>query len=175
MNFNFTPFPLIETERLRLRELTFEDVETIYNLRTYKKINQYITRNIPKNLSEANQFIQMILELVAKNKAVLWVIDLKETNQLIGTIGLRHFDVAPDYAEIGYELNPDFQQKAFMSEALESVLHFGFQTLHLKTIEAITHKNNMASIALLKKYLFVFQAQKRDKGFKNNRIFQRTN
>jgi ribosomal-protein-alanine N-acetyltransferase len=59
-----------------------------------------------------------------------------------------------------------------MSEAIVAVLHFGFNELHLKTIEAFTHKNNKPSIALLEKHHFVFQSERREEGFENNRIFK---
>ena len=175
MKFNFDSFPILKTERLTLRKLTFDDLDTIFKLRTNKEVNKFIIRNIPKNISDAKDFIQMILNLVAKNEAIFWVISLKETNQLIGTIGLRNFDCEPNYAEIGYELHPNFQQKGFMSEAIVSVLNFGFRDLQLNTIEAFTHKNNIASIALLKKHQFIFQPERKDEGFENNRIFRLEN
>jgi ribosomal-protein-alanine N-acetyltransferase len=40
--------------------------------------------------------------------------------------------------------------------------------MQLKTIEAFTHKNNRASIALLEKQKFVFEPEIKDEGFENN-------
>ena len=48
-------------------------------------------------------------------------------------------------------------------------------TMNLKTIEAFTHKDNEASKALLKKHQFVFQVERREDGFENNRIFKLKN
>lgn len=172
MEFNFTPFPVLETDRLILRALNLEDTKAIFGLRTNKEVNKLITRNTPKNLSEARAFIDMISNLVANNKGVFWVIESKQNNELIGTIGVRNFDVADDYSEIGYELHPNYQQRGFMSEAIVEVLKFSFEKLQLKTIEAFTHKNNVASFALLEKHNFVFQAERREKGFENNRILK---
>jgi ribosomal-protein-alanine N-acetyltransferase len=59
-----------------------------------------------------------------------------------------------------------------MSEAFEEVLNFGFKNLELKTIEAFTHKNNTASIALLEKLKFVLHPDRRDEGFENNRSYR---
>ena len=59
-----------------------------------------------------------------------------------------------------------------MSEAFEPVLNFGFENLELKTIEAFTHKNNVASIALLEKLNFVLHPDRRDEGFENNRSYR---
>ena len=59
-----------------------------------------------------------------------------------------------------------------MNEAMQKVISFGIKTMNLKVIEAFTHQNNIASIALLEKHNFVFQPERRDNGFENNRIFR---
>lgn len=168
MDYNFTPFPVLETERLTLRALNLEDAKAIFGLRTNKEVNEYIDRKVPRNLSEARAFIDRISTLAENNKGVFWVIASKSTNELMGTIGLRNFEDEEDYAEIGYEINPDYQERGYMSEAFEPVLEYGFQNLELKTIEAFTHKNNTASIALLEKLNFVFDPEREDEGFENN-------
>lgn len=168
MDYNFTPFPVLETERLTLRALTLDDAKAIFGLRTNKEVNEYIDRKVPRNLSEARAFIDRIATLAENNKGIFWVIASKSTNELMGTIGLRNFEDEEDYAEIGYEINPDYQERGYMSEAFGPVLKYGFQNLELKTIEAFTHKNNTASIALLEKLDFVFDPQRKDEGFENN-------
>lgn len=175
MNFNFSPFPVLETERLTLRELNLEDTKTIFGLRTNKEVNTYIKRDTPKNLSETRAFIDMISNLVSDNEGIFWVIETKQSNEIIGTIGLRNFDLEDNYAEVGYELNPDYQQEGFMTEALKEVINFGFNNLELKTIEGFTHQNNSASIALLEKQDFVFQPERKDEDFEDNRIYRLEN
>ena len=171
MSFNFCPFPVLETKRLLIRELNLNDTKAIFDLRTNKENNTFIIRNNPKNLSETRAFIDVISNLVADNKCVFWVIILKKNNKLIGTIGLRNFKDHDNYAEVGFELSPNSKKKGFMNEALQKIINFGFNNLHLKTIEAFTHKNNIASKALLEKCNFIFQPERRDKGFDNNIIY----
>ncbi|WP_339883176.1 GNAT family N-acetyltransferase [Polaribacter vadi] len=168
MDYNFTPFPVLETERLTLRALNLDDAKAIFGLRTNKEVNEYIDRKVPRNLSEARAFIDRISTLAENNKGIFWVIASKSTNELMGTIGLRNFEDEEYYAEIGYEINPDYQERGYMSEAFIPVLEYGFQNLELKTIEAFTHKNNTASIALLEKLNFVFDPEREDEGFENN-------
>ena len=168
MDFDFTTFPVLETERLTLRELNLNDTKAIFGLRTNKEVVEYIDRKTLNNLSETRAFIDRISQLTSNNKGVFWVIESKNNNQVIGTIGLRNFEDEEDYAEIGYELDPSYQQKGFMNEAFEVVIKFGFNQMELKTIEAFTHKNNTASIALLEKQNFVFEPEIKDEGFENN-------
>jgi ribosomal-protein-alanine N-acetyltransferase len=175
MDFNFTTFPVLETERLTLRELNLNDTKAIFGLRTNKEINEFIDRKRLNNLSESRAFIDLISKLAATNKGLFWVLESKNNQQLIGTIGLRNFEDEKNYAEIGYELDPSYHQRGFMSEAFEAILKFGFENLELKTIEAFTHQKNTASIALLKKQQFVLDPERRDEGFENNRSYRIVN
>ena len=168
MNFDFTNFPVLQTERLTLRELNLNDTKAIFRLRTKKEVVEFIDRKTLNNLSETRAFIERISKQTSNNKGVFWVIESKSNSQVIGTIGLRNFEDEEDYAEIGYELEPSYQQKGFMSEAFNVVVEYGFKQMQLKTIEAFTHKNNKASIALLEKQKFVFEPEIKDEGFENN-------
>lgn len=172
MSFNFNNFPVLTSERLTLRKLKLIDVEAIFEIRTNKEINTFITRNVPKNLNDTIDFIKMVTNLVDENKGVFWVIESKKEKQVIGSIGLRHFEIADNYAEIGYELHPKHQQKGLMSEAMKIVLNYGIKKMNLKTIEAFTHKNNTASIALLKKHHFIYQPEKKCNNIEDNRIWK---
>ena len=172
MSINFTPFPVLETDRLILRALNLEDAKAIFGLRTNKEVNEFIDRKTPNNLSEARAFIDKIAKLEENNKGVFWVIASNSTNELMGTIGLRNFEDEENYAEIGYEISPDYQERGYMSEAFEAVINYGFQNLEIETIEAFTHKNNIASIALLEKQNFVLDPERRDEGFENNRSYR---
>lgn len=172
MSLNLKNFPVLTSERLTLREINLNDAEPIFELRTNKEINTFITRDTPKNLNEAKEFIKMIINLVHQKKGILWVIESKKQKKVIGSIGLRHFEIAENYAEIGYELHPKHHQKGLMSEAMKTVLDFGIKKMKLKTIEAFTHKNNTASIALLKKHHFIYQPERKDLDFDDNKIWQ---
>ena len=173
MDFDFTTFPVLETERLTLRALNLEDTKAIFGLRANKEVNQYILQREPlKNLSEARAFIDEIANLIASNKGLFWVLESKNSNELLGTIGLRNFDVQENYAEIGYEIHPNYQERGYMTEALEEVLNFGFEKMYLKTVEAFTHKNNLASITLLHKLDFAFQPEREDDYVEDNRIYK---
>ena len=172
MDFDFTTFPVLETERLTLRAINLEDAKAVFGLRANKEVNKYIQRESLKNLSEARAFIDQATNLVADNKGIFWVIESKNSAELLGTIGLRNFDVAENYAEIGYEIHPDYQERGYMTEAFEEVLEYAFEKMELKTIEAFTHKNNLASITLLHKLDFDLQVDRTDEGFEDNRIYK---
>ena len=170
MSFYFSTFPILNTQRLTLRELSFKDIEVIYKLRSSKEVNKLITRETPKNLEDAQAFIKTCHQEFKNENRIFWAIELNE--KLVGTIVFHKIDLKVKYAEIGYELNPKFQQKGIMSEAMKTVLEFGIDKMKLKTIEAFTHKNNTASIALLEKHLFIFQPKRVCEIVEDNRIWK---
>ena len=170
--FSFTDFPELTTERLDLRQLTFDDKKAIFRLRSNIEVNEFIKRETPKNLNQAEGFIQVCLDEFENENRIFWAMTQKDSNQLIGTIVLHKIDIENGYAEIGYEMNPDYQDDGYMSEAMNKVLDFGITTMDLKTIEAFTHHNNTASIALLEKYLFVLQPERKCEEVEDNRIYK---
>ena len=170
MNFSFKIFPILKSERLLLRELSFNDIVDIYKLRSSKEINKLITRKTPKNLDDAKAFISVCYQEFKNENRIFWAIEFDE--KLVGTIVFHRISLEKNYAEIGYELNPNFHQKGIMSEAMETILEFGITNMNLKTIEAYTHQNNIASIALLEKYNFVYQPKRRCDSVEDNRIWK---
>lgn len=170
MIFNFTNFPTLKTARLLLREGTLKDTIAVYGLRSSKEINKFVGTKLIESLEEAKDFITICKSLYSNKKRVFWLIEYQQ--EIIGSIVLHKIDLEQNYAEIGYKLKPEYHQKGLMSEAMQTVLVFCFQQLNLKTIEAYTHKNNIASMALLKKHNFVFQSERRCEVYDFNRIWK---
>ena len=153
-DINFTPFPVLKTERLTIRQLVTRDANEIFALRSDINVNKYLDRNPSKSIDDAQVFIQTINENIQKNISIYWAITLSDTDKLIGTICLFDFSTDNLKAEIGYELLPDFQGKGIMQEATSKVIDFGIQHIGLHSIEAYTHSENQSSRRLLEKFNF---------------------
>jgi ribosomal-protein-alanine N-acetyltransferase len=151
---NFTPFPVLKTGRLTLRQLRSSDDKEIFALRSNDNVNKYLNRKPSKSIDDAKNFIQTINENIQRNESIYWAITLNGTDKLIGTICLFNFSEDHSKVEIGYELLPDFQGKGIMQEATSKVIHFGFQHVGLNSIEAYTHSENQSSTRLLEKLNF---------------------
>jgi ribosomal-protein-alanine N-acetyltransferase len=151
---NFTPFPNLETERLRLRPLSLQDEKEIFLLRSSEEVNKYIGRPRANSLEDARQFIERIKEGISQNQSLYWVIELKQEQGLIGTICLWNLSIEEERAEIGYELLPGYQGNGYMQEAVARVIRHGFETMQLKEIEACPRADNYSSVKLLVKNSF---------------------
>lgn len=153
-NRDFTPFPILKTERLILRQLLSSDDNEIFALRSDSDVNKYLERQPGKTIDDAKTFIQTINESIQTKNSFYWAIALNSTGKLIGTICLFDFSEDNIKAEIGYELLPGFQGKGIMQEAASKVIDFGLRHTGLKTIEAYTHRENQSSTRLLEKLNF---------------------
>ncbi len=151
---NFQPFPILETERLVLNQLVEEDAEVYFRMRTNPRIRQYMDKDPDENVAASLKKIQEIEGTRLENKAINWVLRLKESNEFIGDLGMWRFDIAHHRAEIGYSMFPAFHGKGYMTEALNRMLDFAFQDIKLHSLEANTHPDNESSMALLKRVGF---------------------
>ena len=154
LNKTFTPFPILTTERLTLRQLHINDEQEIFTLRSDSEINKYLGRQLSKTIDDARNFINKINENINKNVSLYWAITLGDENKVVGTVCLFSFSDENDNCEIGYELLTKYQGKGIMKEAVEKVIGYAFHTIKVKKIEAIFHRDNQRSIKLLEKLSF---------------------
>ena len=155
LNKPFTPFPVLTTERLSLRQMEINDEQEIFKLRSDSKINKYLDRQIANTIDDARNFINKVNENINKNDSLYWAITFKGKNILVGTICLFSFSDEKDKCEIGYELLSNFQGQGIMQEAVEKVIDYAFNTIEVKKIDAFFHRDNQSSIKLLKKFSFI--------------------
>ncbi|HUS03687.1 MAG TPA: GNAT family N-acetyltransferase [Chitinophagaceae bacterium] len=154
LNRTFTPFPILTTNRLTLRQLVINDEQEIFILRSDSEINKYLDRPISNTIDDARNFINKVTENINKNDSLYWAITLSGKNILVGTICLFSFSDENDKCEIGYELLTNYQGLGIMKEAVEKVIDYAFNTIKVRKIEAFFHRDNQPSIKLLDKFSF---------------------
>ena len=172
---NFNPFPELTSNRLVLRNIWESDWETILFLRSDEAINKFIQRpehRKTRNKADAVKFIKELNDNIENNRSIAWGITFKNELQILGTICLWNFSQNNRIAEVGYDLNPEFQRLGIMNEALKMIINFGFSELGLEKIEAYTHKENHRSKRLLKKNGFHFMQKRKDSDNDSNIIFE---
>jgi ribosomal-protein-alanine N-acetyltransferase len=87
----------------------------------------------------------------------------KTQERVIGECGFHSWDKTHERAELFYNLKEEsFKRKGLMSEALHAVLNFGFKQMQLHRIEALTARDNIASIRLLDKFGFTKEGTVRE-------------
>ncbi len=165
LEFNFTPFPIIETERLILDRLAETDVKEVFELRSDPETMKYIPRPLVTNYEEALEHIRMIDEKIENNTGINWAIRFKDNPKLLGIIGFYRMQPENYRAEIGYMLSPHFHGKGIVPEAVKSLLQYGFEDLKFHSIEAVIDPENYASEKVLQKCGFVKEAHLKESEF----------
>lgn len=165
------PFPELKTERLLLRKVQSSDKHRVHYFRSDKEITKFIKRPQPQTLETAIVHIQKITEEFELNKSVSWGITLKDSPEMIGSICLWNFSEDRKTAEVGYDLDPKFQGKGIMREALKAVVDFGFQKMDFKTIEAYTDYRNIPSKRLLEQFGFIPSPDIKDPDNQDNVVY----
>ena len=172
-SFDFTDFPALETERLQLRHIGSRDADAWLAVWNHPDVLRYLVdfENTTTDLDEVKEIIQWADEIFAKKSGIRWAMALKPEPTMIGSCGYHLMSQSNRCAEIGYELHHDYWRRGLMREALEAVLSFGFQCLHLHRIEANVTVGNEASAGLLRSLGFAQEGLWRDKVYARNRFY----
>jgi [ribosomal protein S5]-alanine N-acetyltransferase len=112
------------------------------------------------SIQEAAEMQAKINNDYTNGLSIHWGIADKDSNEIKGTCGFyRGF--ANDSGELGCILLPKYQGMGIMSSALKLAIDYGFHTMALHKIFAITNRDNVKAIHLLKKLQFT-QSEEND-------------
>lgn len=168
---NFTPFPNIETENLILRKMSYNDIDDLFEMRKDPRMNEYTDTKLEEDISETKAYIDKMNKGVDDNKWIIWAIEHKQLNKVIGSISIWNINMEQKSGELGYGIIPDFQGKGLMKESLLSVIEYGFDAMNLKELLAYTEENNLKSIELLERCNFVETDRVQEEGYFSNRVY----
>ncbi len=142
---------ILETNRLSLKYLTFEDAPFIVELLNDSDFIKNIgDRGVRDNKSAVTYLKNGPLQSYAKNGFGIYLVIKKETQEPIGICGLIKRETLND-VDIGYAYLPKYRGMGYAVEAAQVVLNYGIHTLKLNRIVAITIPENKGSIKVLEK------------------------
>lgn len=157
--------PIIESDRLVLRELRLSDAENIFAYFSKDEVTLFYDLATFTSVDQATELIHIWKSRVEEGQGLRWAITLKGSDELIGTCGFHSMSIDNNRAEIGYEITPAYWGKGIASEAVQLMLDYGFNQLELHRIEAFIHpdhhvsrrvllKNGMKTEGVLRDYFF---------------------
>jgi ribosomal-protein-alanine N-acetyltransferase len=165
--FDFETFPILETERLILRELRPGDAEAIMEIRGDYEVTRYNTGEPYEFLWQAQDLIAGIGAEYAQKRELRWGITLKSLDRVIGICGFNYWSRRDHRGSIGYDLARAHWGNGYMPEALRAVLRFGFTQMGLNRIEADTSLYNTNSQRVLRKLGFSEEGRQREHYFED--------
>lgn len=153
----------IETSRLYIRSYQDEDFENCVALYSNSKNTKYFDNGKPRSRAEILRLIiQKANRYFKKGKPLgLFSIFLKENMTFIGQIDLL-LTSKPGLLEIGYIIDPKYQNKGYCTEAVKAVLFDyvnelndrGFTTrgIPIHSVMATVHPDNHPSRRIIEKF-----------------------
>lgn len=146
----------ITTSRLQLTPLHMGQLEMV--IQDVNSLERSLNLIIKRDFITApvHRAVRMKLEKMQESDAsqhdwlTYWLIVVKDENAGVGMLGFKGFPDEEGSTEIGYGIDPAYQGKGYMSEAVQSLIDWAFQHPFCRCITA-TEVENPASRRLLEK------------------------
>ncbi|UOX33393.1 GNAT family N-acetyltransferase [Flavobacterium sediminilitoris] len=146
----------LETERLLLRPLNFNDAEAMFAMDANPNVHKYLWNKPAQSIEESIKVIEYVQNQYKENNIGRFATILKETEEFIGWTGIKfvndHVENGnTNFFDYGYRLNEPFWNKGFATEATQFWLNYGFNKMNIEKMNAYTHAKNGASNHILQK------------------------
>jgi len=143
---------MIETERLILKQWKETDGDPFIKMGLDKEVMHFFPNIL--SATESTNLIQRISSLINENGWGFWAVELKETHEFIGFIGLHNqpeqFDFSP-CIEIGWRIATKFWKQGYATEGAKAALDYAFNVLNKDKVVSFTATVNKPSQAVMKR------------------------
>ncbi len=145
---------MIESKRLVLRQWQDSDRQHFAEMNVDTDVMRYFPALLTRQ--ESNKRLDEIIALIDKNGWGFWAVELRQTGEFIGCVGLNEVEIdeaipATPFVEIGWRLRQAYWGKGYTFEAATACLDYAFSTLRLDNIYALTALINEPSRRLMEK------------------------
>ena len=165
--FEFDSVPALVSGRIVLRRIEpEEDLPALFELFTDTAVAQHTDTGPFTSIDDAREVMEWIDSIFVHRRGIRWAIALRsDAKAMIGTCGYNEWRRWNHSAEIGYDLMRRFWGAGVMTEALRSMIRFGFERMRLNRIEADVTVGNDASARVLEKLGFREEGLLRQRGY----------
>jgi len=140
----------LETERLRLRLFTHDDLQVMFRLNTDPDVIKYADTPA-KNMEEVRQRLEQgPLFDYKKYGYGRFAVELKESGDVIGFCGIKYLPEI-DLPEVGFRYLKEYWGKGIGTEAAKVCVEFAREDLKIEKLVALIIPGNVASIRVAKK------------------------
>lgn len=143
---------VIETERLILRTWKEGDADVYFRINQDPKVTEFLLG--PLSMEQVKEFIVAKKKQSDERGYTLWAVELKETKEFIGFIGLNYTDWPAHFTpavEVGWRLGSEYWGKGYATEGAKACLDYGFNKCGLREIVSFTVPANVRSIRVMEK------------------------
>ncbi len=151
------PLDILKTERLKVREITVEDIDRLYEIYSDPSITEYMERFCLER--ETNpEFIQSYIDnMYAFYGYGMWGVCEKESGRLIGRVGLSNREFyGKVFHELGYVIAKDCRQQGYATEACRAIIEYARTELAAEALICLINPGNLISKRLAIKLGFEY-------------------
>ena len=148
----------LTSKRITLRQWQADDLPAFAKMSASDAVMEYFPSPLSKDQSD--QVAAKIKEKIARNGFGFWAMELNETGEFCGFVGLNIPEPELPFGpclEIGWRLAEEFWGKGLATEGGRLALAFGFDHLNADEIVSFTTLNNQKSQAVMKRLDFEFE------------------
>jgi [ribosomal protein S5]-alanine N-acetyltransferase len=143
------------TRRLSFRPFVLADSGQLYqNVYVHSAVSKTLSPTGSLSLQQTTLLLQRRLQHWQQHGFGAWALIHQSDQQLIGHCGLHYFYPSAHHVsevELTYAVAPNYWGQGLATEAAKSVLQWGFETLKLTHIAAVTSPSNFASQRVMQK------------------------
>lgn len=159
----------IITERTILRKFKLEDASSFFeNVGDDPEVSKYVVWNRHKNVEVTKKAITKWIENYENDNVYYWAVELKETNEVIGSISCVNIDLKNATCEMGYVYGSKFWNKGYATEVLNSILNYLMNEEGFHTIYAEHLSLNPASGRVLEKCGMIYEGRLKNRMIDKN-------
>jgi len=151
---------ILATERLHLRHLEMDDLESLHALYRDPQIRQYFPDGV-LTLEETREELEWFLHgHPTRPELGLWATLERSTGRFLGRCGLLPWDIdgTPE-VELAYLIDKARWGEGFATEAARAIVQYAGTTLHLDRLICLITPGNRASIAVASKVGMSFERE----------------
>jgi ribosomal-protein-alanine N-acetyltransferase len=141
---------MIETERLRLRHFSPDDLDDLASILSDAETMQYYAR--PFTRDEARLWIDQNLQRYANDGFGLWAVESRDGGEFLGDCGpVRRLVDGRDEVEIGWQVKRTRWRQGIASEAGAACRDYAFGSLGLARVISLIRPENIPSRGVAEK------------------------
>ncbi|HEX4963251.1 MAG TPA: GNAT family N-acetyltransferase [Thermoanaerobaculia bacterium] len=141
---------ILETSRLRLREMSMSDLDFIAAMLAHPEVMRFYPKLYSRE--EATWWIDRQIDRYARHGSGLWLVEDRVTGEPRGQVGLLIQEVdGREEPEIGYLIDHPYWRQGLATEAALATRAFAFGTLGLPRVISLIRPANLPSQGVARK------------------------
>lgn len=135
---------VIETPRLRLREITSDDLDFLSEMLGDADVMQYYPQ--PLDRAGAQTWMERQLERYERDGFGFWLVEDAVTGEAVGQVGLlKQIVEGEEHREVAYMIHRPYQRNGYATEAATAVRDHAFEVLNLTEVVSFIRPENVSS------------------------------